>query len=653
MKTRGKGKTDIGLTDLNDPRDFLEEGENTNGFNDERADDGAPGRTDGRGKVNAANRRQARVPRAGPTKSRTDKSIMESEEFRDVVAGFVAFIEEINKKKKKPARTEPKPYNRATDEKLGIPEKRIKTNTAPSHAQSAEEMKSDAMNAEQSKQLYNDYKEGLPPGREPVKEQPTPKPSGNFPSAPETKPAFTDKPFSSHITDALLEQTKLLQVAQSLQGRNPANFNQNHLFKELMGLGFNGDRNPVGNYFMPSYDQFNVKASPNELLNLQMIDALLQKNPANLLGLLSNAGAPNANHLFGDMTYNLLQNMNPHSISQRAGNQPLGMELLQSDNDVVINPKTFEGKLGRASTHVAIAYFIYFKSLDPGTMAGTDKNKMDPTYNARMLKEKKFEAYPPEASMINKLLPQGFDQRLGNMGLGGQMPMDFMNSADLQRLLAHQGVDPMRELQAYRESLMRGNNHDELLQRAAGYQGGKNDMKLEESVESQRRRANEARAPQRGTQSKEEIIEIKENSEGEPDEKIEDASKIEAKDEVKSEAKEQRPSLVDQTGESLKTKERLDENVSAEDIVEEITELTNPGLFDQNKNKRAKPSGKKPVKKPSEEPGKPGTQGKAYAVEEEGEAQSHTGNKNAEGEAGGVQVILSSDEEGKAGEEKK
>ena len=86
--------------------------------------------------------------------------------------------------------------------------------------------------------------------------------------------------------------------------------------------------------------------------------------------------------------------------------------------------------------------------------------------------------------MINKLLPQGFDQRLGNMGLGGQLPMDFLNAADLQRILAHQGVDQMRELQqAYRESLMRG-NHDELLQRAAGYQaGGKNEMKLEDTVE--------------------------------------------------------------------------------------------------------------------------------------------------------------------------
>ncbi len=94
--------------------------------------------------------------------------------------------------------------------------------------------------------------------------------------------------------------------------------------------------------------------------------------------------------------------------------------------------------------------------------------------------------------MINKLLPQGFgDQRLGNMaalgGAGGQqLPMDFLNTADLQRILAHQGVDQMRELQqAYRESLMRG-NQDELLQRVAGgnYQGaGKSDMKLEDSVE--------------------------------------------------------------------------------------------------------------------------------------------------------------------------
>jgi len=154
------------------------------------------------------------------------------------------------------------------------------------------------------------------------------------------------------------------------------------------------------------------------------------------------------------------------------------------------------------------------------------------------------------------------------------------------------------------------------------------------------------RVPQRNTQSREEIIEIKENSEGEGDEKLEE--KIEAKDEVKSEAKDQRPSqiqaAVDQTGESLKTKERLDENVSAEDIVEEITELTNPGLFDQSKNKRAKPSAnKKPVKKPSEEPAKP--TGKAYAVNEEGEAQAQTGKNVEGGDAGGVQVISSSDDE--------
>jgi len=68
--------------------------------------------------------------------------------------------------KKKPARTDVKPYNRATEEKLGLPEKRIKTNNAPSHAQSAEgmffrlnsinrlETKLDAMSSEASKQLY-------------------------------------------------------------------------------------------------------------------------------------------------------------------------------------------------------------------------------------------------------------------------------------------------------------------------------------------------------------------------------------------------------------------------------------------------------------------------------------------------------------------
>ena len=78
-----------------------------------------------------------------------------------------------------------------------------------------------------------------------------------------------------------------------------------------------------------------------------MIDALLQKSSPNLLGLFGNA--PNANNLFGDISrefaYNMLQNMNLPNMNQRVGNQPLGMELLQSDNDVVINPKTFEGKV--------------------------------------------------------------------------------------------------------------------------------------------------------------------------------------------------------------------------------------------------------------------------------------------------------------------
>ena len=98
-----------------------------------------------------------------------------------------------------------------------------------------------------------------------------------------------------------------------------------------------------------------------------MIDALLQKTSPNLLGLFGNA--PNANNLFGDISrefaYNMLQNINLPNMNQRVGNQPLGMELLQSDNDVVINPKTFEGKVYFRAWIVLLMRTLAWKSINP------------------------------------------------------------------------------------------------------------------------------------------------------------------------------------------------------------------------------------------------------------------------------------------------
>ena len=50
----------------------------------------------------------------------------------------------------------------------------------------------------------------------------------------------------------------------------------------------------------------------------------------------------------------------------------------------------------RAATHVAISYFIYIKSviykwckLEQDNLQNLEKNQLDPTYNARLLREKK------------------------------------------------------------------------------------------------------------------------------------------------------------------------------------------------------------------------------------------------------------------------
>jgi len=138
--------------------------------------------------------------------------------------------------------------------------------------------------------------------------------------------------------------------------------------------------------------------------------------------------------------------------------------------------------------------------LDPETIAKSDKSKVDPTYNARMLKEKKvifcdltissyskYETFPPENPMIGKLLPPGFENRLSSLGIGSSLPLEYLGNPEIQRLLAQQlGIsDQSREVQMQRlqqEALLRSN--EELIQaRGGNYQGKNNDIKLEEKDE--------------------------------------------------------------------------------------------------------------------------------------------------------------------------
>jgi len=68
----------------------------------------------------------------------------------------------------------------------------------------------------------------------------------------------------------------------------------------------------------------------------------------------------------------------------------------------------------RAATHVAIAYFIYLKSFDYNSLSKLDKSKMDPTYNARLLKEKKYEMYAAmgDENLMQKNIYGNYDGRL-------------------------------------------------------------------------------------------------------------------------------------------------------------------------------------------------------------------------------------------------
>jgi len=691
MKTRGKTKVEnpdyLG-------GDLLDDGENTNGYTDEKVDDTIPGRSESRIARNVGNKRTGRMPRVGQTRGRNEKhyqQLIESAEFKEVVQGFIEFIEEINKssRKKPPKKTartkngEARPAKPAEEPEL---QKKTKTELlkplssekpdlqppSPSDASKLYKFKEDANTGKGLIDLIKDKEQNMHPSsyvQAPTQELKT----GPFVDL-RTKEALNKPNYQGGMMDfnhfgpdsinMLLKQ----QANKAVAATNPYGYDNNMLkdvIQRMQMQSFN-EQNPMRNYFMhPDYnynkmvlDAFGVKPSQNEIANLQMLEALLQKNQPNLLGPLF-GNNPGTAALFGDLSRELpymMQNMNAQN--QRFGNQSLGVELIQSDPEA-INPKAYEGKLGRASTHVAIAYFIYFKSLDPETIAKSDKSKVDPTYNARMLKEKKYETFPPENPMIGKLLPPGFENRLSSLGIGSSLPLEYLGNPEIQRLLAQQlGIsDQSREVQMQRlqqEALLRSN--EELIQaRGGNYQGKNNDIKLEEKDEKARRAAAaNARANERGNRptpkhnpSKEdEIIEIKENSDAEAEEAKEDM-KIETKDEVKSEATEKKSSSAMQIEKPDGKGKGIDESVNAEDMVEEITELTGSG-FDANKTKRGKPANiKKPVKKPSEEQQKPSPHiaPKVFAMNEEHDSgQTHAEPKSAgQGDGKGIQVI-SSDE---------
>ena len=88
--------------------------------------------------------------------------------------------------------------------------------------------------------------------------------------------------------------------------------------------------------------------------------------------------------------------------------------------------------------------------------------------------------------MVSKLLPPGFENRLSSLGLGSGLPLEYLGTQELQRLLAQQGLsDQFREAQLQRlqqEALLRSN--EELIQtRGGNYQGKNNEIKLEEKDE--------------------------------------------------------------------------------------------------------------------------------------------------------------------------
>jgi len=107
-----------------------------------------------------------------------------------------------------------------------------------------------------------------------------------------------------------------------------------------------------------------------------------------------------------------------------AGGNPrpnaLGIDMIHNENDPDLGVQEKKAPFKRAATHVAIAYFIYLKSFDYGNISKIDRSKMDPTYNARLLKEKKKYEYPSavDPSLLAKLLPSALSEYIHDGTLG-------------------------------------------------------------------------------------------------------------------------------------------------------------------------------------------------------------------------------------------
>ena len=133
------------------------------------------------------------------------------------------------------------------------------------------------------------------------------------------------------------------------------------------------------------------------------------------------------------------------------------------------------------------------------------------------------------------------------------------------------------------------------------------------------------------------------------EEKIEPSEKGSQLAEVRSQPAINEQAIRPETHRS-KSEENNGTNLNVEDIVEEITELTNPNNSDQEKGKKkVKPNRKIPGKKPDEQPKAPNinllTQ-KPFAVNEESEASVQTHNNRPETKAPEKQEVqfISSDE---------
>jgi hypothetical protein len=94
-------------------------------------------------------------------------------------------------------------------------------------------------------------------------------------------------------------------------------------------------------------------------LNLQMVMENLRSQPGLISALSGNGyGNPAFQELSKELAY-VVQNM-------AGGNQrpnALGIDMIQNENDAEIGNQEKKAPFKRAATHVAIAYFIYLKSV--------------------------------------------------------------------------------------------------------------------------------------------------------------------------------------------------------------------------------------------------------------------------------------------------